>query len=80
MIFSSVFFGAAVALMVNVFPFLMVLVFGTPVIFVVFTFVTVTVTTVFMLPDFTVIFAVPGFFPVITPLVLTVATALLEEL
>ena len=80
MIFSSVFFGAAVALMVNVFPFLRVLDFGTPVSFVVFTFVTVTVTIVFMFPYFTVIFSLPGFFPVITPLVMNVATALLEEL
>ena len=81
MIFSSVFFGVAVALMVKVFPLDTVFVFGTPESFVVFTFgVTFTVTTVFLLPAFTVIFAVPAFFPITTPLELTVAMLLLEVL
>ena len=38
-----------------------------------------TVTTTFLLPDLTVIFAVPAFFALITPLELTVATFLLED-
>ena len=52
---------------------------GTPESFVVFTPVTFTVTTTFLLPDLTVIFAVPAFFALITPLALTVATFLLED-
>ena len=43
-------------------------------------FVTVTVTVYFFLPDLTVIFAFPAFLPVITPLLLTVAIFLLEDL
>ena len=41
---------------------------------------TVTVTTNFFVPDFTVIFVVPAFIPFIIPLEDTVATFLLEEL
>ena len=66
--------------MVNVFPFFTVLEDGTPLSFVVFTFATLTVTVAFLLPDFTVILAVPAAFPVITPLLLTVATLVLDEL
>ena len=40
---------------------------------------TETVTVFFLLPDFTVIFAVPFFFAVITPLLDTAATFLFEE-
>lgn len=80
MTFSSVFLGVATALMVKVFPLFTVFVFGTPVSFVVLIFVTLTVTITFLLPAFTVIFAVPTFFPVITPLEFTAAILLLEEL
>ncbi len=52
---------------------------GTPVIAVVFVFGTVTVTINFLLPDLTVIFAVPDFFALMTPFALTVATFLFEE-
>ena len=48
--------------MVNVFPFFTVLEDGTPLSFVVFTFATLTVTVAFLLPDFTVILAVPASF------------------
>ena len=41
---------------------------------------TVIVRTAFLLPDFTVILAVPAFTPFITPLDDTVATFLFEEL
>ena len=41
---------------------------------------TVTVQVTFFLPDFTVIFAVPGAFAAILPLLLTVATFLFELL
>ena len=69
MTFSSVFLGVATALMVKVFPLFTVFVFGTPVSFVVLTFgITLMVTTDFLLPAFTVIFAVPTCFPVTTPL------------
>ena len=78
--FSSLFFGVTEALMVNAFPFFTVLEDGTPLSFVVFTFATLTVTVAFLLPDFTVILAVPAAFPVITPLLLTVATLVLDEL
>ena len=78
--FSSLFFGVTEALMVNVFPFFTVLEDGTPLSFVVFTFATLTVTVAFLLPDFTVILAVPAAFPMITPLLLTVATLVLDEL
>ena len=61
-IFSSVFFGVAAALILKDFPFAIFLVAGTPESFVVFTPVTFTVTTTFLLPDLTVIFAVPAFF------------------
>ena len=62
MIFSSVFFGVAFAFILKDFPLEIFFVAGTPESFVVFKPVTVTVTTVFFLPDFTVIFAVPDFF------------------
>ena len=78
--FSSLFFGVTEALMAKVFPFFTVLEDGTPLSFVVFTFSTLTVTVAFLLPDFTVILAVPAAFPVITPLLLTVATLALDEL
>ena len=45
----------------------------------VFVFGTVIVTVTFLLPDLTVIFAVPAFFAVTTPFLLTVATFLFEE-
>ena len=73
------FFGVAAALILKDFPFAIFLVAGTPESFVVFTPVTFTVTTTFLLPDLTVIFAVPAFFALITPLELTVATFLFEE-
>ena len=78
-IFSSVFFGVAMALILKDFPLETLFAAGTPERFVVFTPVTFTVTTTFLLPDLTVIFAVPAFFALITPLELTVATFLFEE-
>lgn len=81
MTFSSVFLSVATALMVKVFPLFTVFVFGTPVSFVVLTFgITLMVTTDFLLPAFTVIFAVPTCFPVTTPLEFTVAMFLFEVL
>ena len=73
------FFGVATALILNVFPLETVFAAGTPESFVVFTPVTFTVMTAFLLPDFTVIFAVPDLTPFTTPLALTVATFLFEE-
>lgn len=46
---------------------------------VVFVLGTVTVTVNFFLPDFTVIFALPAFLAVITPLLFTVAIFLVDE-
>jgi len=74
-----VFFGVAMALILKDFPLETFFAAGTPERFVVFTPVTFTVTTTFFLPDLTVIFAVPAFFALITPLELTVATFLLED-
>ena len=79
-IFSSVFFGVAFALILNVFPLDIFFTAGTPESFFVFTPVTLIFITFFFLPDFTVIFAVPAFFALTTPFALTVATFLLEEL
>ena len=70
-IFSSVFFGVAMALILKDFPLETLFAAGTPERFVVFTPVT--------LPDLTVILVVPAFFALITPLELTVATFLFEE-
>ena len=78
-IFSSVFFGVAAALILKDFPFAIFLVAETPESFVVFTPVTFTVTTTFLLPDLTVIFAGAAYFALITPFELTVATFLFEE-
>ena len=78
-IFSSVFFGVAMALILKDFPLETLFAAGTPERFVVFTPVTFTVTTIFFLPDLTVILVVPAFFALITPLELTVATFLFEE-
>ena len=73
------FFGVAMALILKDFPLETFFAAGTPERFVVFTPVTFTVTTTFFLPDLTVIFAVPAFFALITPLELTVAIFLFEE-
>ena len=67
--FSSVFFGAATALIVKVFPLEIVLFFGTPESLVVFTKVFFTVTLkdfVVLLFKVTVTVVVPVFFPAVS--------------
>ena len=76
---SEEFFGALVTFQLYDLPFFNVIEVLLAVSFVVFTFSTLTFTVAFLLPDLTVIVALPGFTAVILPDLETVTTFLLEE-